>query len=445
MNVRWATFSFLIILLIDYQFILLILEKGLLSENVEIEILFLVTLISIFLELPTLAFGMEFVSSILRSEIYLKNKFIINMKRELNANNSFYVKGFEKIEYKIKNRVHYLLYLFVGFFSVYIMVGYYTFQNLPDGILYKFTDLDNASARYFFSTVSQSLSALFAISFTIFLIYMQISVDKYSLQTVRHIFQDPRGVLVVCAFLVTILYSTWFLANIRGPDICIYEGPGVALILIMMGFCAFILVVFFFRTFLNLIPENFALDSKNRILMVLRISLNKIQDNWIRSEYLITRLQETEIIVSPLDKGDSPVYLNARGIISDIKFTPLEKANELLKEETVEGGRNSLYLTRFIGNRLGGKKSVVAYVSHPDDTIRNEIVELVQSAYNIDHNQIELLNYYREIDPLTVITIKAIKDNEKGVYDCTINEFFDLARESLLIISNFDKIPSGDD
>ncbi len=186
-----------------------------------------------------------------------KRNFIHKYRKELNENNPYILKTQERIRLIIERNV--ALNFLITFALIFILICslnlLFNFL-LENGIYVKYIGFpasDENSARYFFSAVPQSLAALLAISFTVLLIYLQISTDRYSIQTVKYIFRGREAITVISIFLITIIYSFFELCRIRNypnayTGVTTFPWDGAMLtIFILTVLCGLFLILFFLQ------------------------------------------------------------------------------------------------------------------------------------------------------------------------------------------------------
>jgi len=240
-------------------------------------------------------------------KILEKRKFIQKYRKELNGQNPYALKYRERARLKIERKVA-LKFLIVTIMTfIFICLSNYFFNNpINDwvaSIYVKYINFplsDEDSARYFFSAVPQSLAALLAISFTVLLIYLQISVDRYSIQTVRYVFHGWGAVTVLSIFLTTIIYSFFELCNIRNMGVTAFPWDcAIYTTFILTTLCGLLLILFFYKTISSLTPENFIRQSGERIRKASIVSLDFTQLILIKNIYFKNKINDMENVEEP--------------------------------------------------------------------------------------------------------------------------------------------------
>jgi len=110
---------------------------------------------------------------------------------------------------------------------------------------------DPTSARYLLSAISQGLCAVFAFTFTITLIALQLVASKYTIR-VFDFFFNKWTLGFMTAFIVTILYSFVVLSRIGSVPVSPVQ---IDTSLILAGLSLFLLIPYFIQTKEHLKPE----------------------------------------------------------------------------------------------------------------------------------------------------------------------------------------------
>jgi hypothetical protein len=207
-------------------------------------------------------------------KILEKKNFIKEEKKKINKDNPYALATQQRILLVVEKKIALKFVIVSLLFLVFIFLLNYFFDNHYFNILMgswisdiyikyiNFPLSDPDSARYFFSSIPQTLAALIAISFTVLLIYLQISTDKYSIHTVRSLFDGWDAIAVLSVFLITILYSLYNLALVRKIEATQYPwDTEIKTIFILSVICCLALMLFFYRIIHQLTPEIFIRQS----------------------------------------------------------------------------------------------------------------------------------------------------------------------------------------
>ncbi|HUV03297.1 MAG TPA: DUF2254 family protein [Desulfobacteria bacterium] len=381
-----------------------------------------------------------------------KIKFIQKRRKELNEENPYALNYLQRLFLNIERSVilNFLIVatgilIFISFLN--LLLNYFPIQEWVN-----FPVSDANSARYFFSAVSQSLAALLAISFTVLLIYLQISTDRYSIQTVKYIFYSWMAILVITIFLITMIYSFFELSKINDyfvinlVDTTSTWNNSILIILILTILCALFLIIFFYKTIFDLMPENFIKNSGLRIKKAFIFTLDFRQSVQIKNEFFHNRIiemenVETDYFSSHFGTSTSrySIETSKTGFVKDITIKKIRKCSKLLSSISNDC---KLKLNIPIGGRISSEVNILGFVEGSDKAIIPEIERLLKKAYKIDTRKNWMLEDYNELAPLSSLTTKAIKDWEKGVAETALIELTDAIIENSRAYKNFGLIPS---
>jgi hypothetical protein len=357
--------------------------------------------------------------------------FIQKTRKELNEKNPYALNDLGRIFFQIKRNILLKYILVTASIFFFIILLNYFFNNLMGDWLtsiyanyINFPSSDEDSARYFFSTIPQSLAALIAISFTVLLIYLQISTDKYSIQTVRSVFNGWRAVGVLSIFMITIIYSLFKLGKVRE-----IENVSVSLsfpwdhemktILILTMLCILSLTIFFHKMTSSLIPENFIRESNERIKKASIGTLDFIQLIRIKNLFFKNKINKLKNVEESYFFGglgllgsEHPITTQKNGFVQDIDFTKISNASKLLSSISED---YKLQLNIPIEGTVSSATDVLGYIICSDSETITKVESLVEKAYKINSRKIWMIEDYKELEPISSLTIMAIKDLEIGV------------------------------
>jgi tetrahydromethanopterin S-methyltransferase subunit G len=365
--------------------------------------------------------------------------FIHKYRKELNENNPYTLKTQERIRLRIERSV--MLKFSITIAAIVILI---ISLNLLYNILWEngvhvnlmgFPVSDENSARYFFSAVPQSLAALLAISFTVLLIYLQISTDRYSIQTVRYIFSGREAITVISIFMITILYSFFELGKIKDysdsyPEVTTFPWDDAMLtIFILTVLCGIFLILFFYKTISGLIPKTFIRESGERIKKASIVTLDFTQLIRIKSGFFKNKIKDIENVEESyfpggfsLSDSKHPVKTTKRGFVQDIDISKIAKCSKLLSSVS---SNCKLQLNIPIERTVSSASNVLGFIECSNSEIIPKAERLVEKAYKIDNKKTWMLEDYNELEPISSLTTKAIKDFEKGVAETALRELTD--------------------
>lgn len=385
-----------------------------------------------------------------------KRNFIHKYRKELNENNPYTLKTQERIRLIIERNV--ALDFLITFAVIFILICslnlLFNFL-LENGIYVKYIGFpasDENSARYFFSAVPQSLAALLAISFTVLLIYLQISTDRYSIQTVKYIFRGREAITVISIFLITIIYSFFELCRIRDyPNACTgvttFPWDGAMLtIFILTVLCGLFLILFFYKTISGLIPEAFIRESGERIKKASIVTLDFTQHIRLKNSFFKNKIKDMENVEESYFSGGvglsgskHPVKTTKRGFVQDIDISKIAKCSKLLSSVSSDC---KLQLNIPIEGKVSSASNVLGFIECSNSEIIPKVERLIEKAYKIDNKKTWMLEDYNELEPISSLTTKAIKDFEKGVAKTALTELTDTIIGYIKARKNFGLSPS---
>lgn len=97
--------------------------------------------------------------------------------------------------------------------------------------------LDNDSARYFLSTVAQSLATIFALVVTASFIILQLLIQSYTYETFELFFKRWEIIFLGLLYLVTIAWSIGLILRLSGEVACTNQGICVDIIFVLSLAC----------------------------------------------------------------------------------------------------------------------------------------------------------------------------------------------------------------
>ena len=389
-------------------------------------------------------------------KILEKWNFIHKYRKELNENNPYTLKTQERIRLIHERSVMLRFLSTVAAIIILIIILNLLFNLLLENgahvNLMGFPASDENSARYFFSAVPQSLAALLAISFTVLLIYLQISTDRYSIQTVRYIFRGREAITVISIFLITIIYSFFELGKIKNysdsyPEVITFPWDGAMLtIFILTVLCGIFLILFFYKTISGLIPKTFIRESGERIKKASIVTLDFTQLIRVKNSFFKNKIKGMKNVEESYFSGgfslsDSkhPVKTTKRGFVQDIDISKIAKCSKLLSSVSSDC---KLQLNAPIEGKVSSASNILGFIEGSNSEIIPKVERLVEKAYKIDNRKTWMLEDYNELEPISSLTTKAIKDFEKGVAERALLELEDRIIEYIKARKNFGLLPS---
>lgn len=387
-------------------------------------------------------------------QIIKKWIFIQKTRKELNEKNPYALNYLDHILFQIGRNIIFKYICATALIFFLIILLNYFFNNLMGDWLtsvyvnyINFPLSDEDSARYFFSTIPQSLAALIAISFTVLLIYLQISTDKYSIQTVRSVFNGWGAVFVLSIFLITIIYSLFELGKVREMGNTTFPWDHeMKTIFILTILCIVSLILLFYKIISSLVPENFIRESNERIRKSSIVGLDFVQLIRIKNLFFKNKINKLKNVeesyyfgIIGLSDSQHPILTQKSGFVQDIDIFKIEKISKLLSSVSNEC---KLRLNIPIEEKVSSATTVLAYIECSDNNIIQKVENLVKRAYKIDNKKIWMLEDYKELEPISSLTIKAIKDFEKGVAEIALEELVDTIVYYIKVRENFGLMPS---
>lgn len=389
-------------------------------------------------------------------KILEKRNYIHKYRKELNEDNPYTLKTQERIRLKIERNVALNFFITIALIFILIITLNLLYNILLENGVYVnyvgFPASDENSARYFFSAVPQSLAALLAISFTVLLIYLQISTDRYSIQTVRYIFRGREAIIVISIFLITIFYSFFELGKIKNysdsyPEVTTFPWDGTMLtIFILTVLCGLFLILFFYKTISGLIPKTFIRESGERIKKASIVTLDFTQLIRLKNSFFKNKIKDMENVeesyfsgVFSLSDSKHPVKTTKRGFVQDIDISKIAKCSKLLSSVS---SNCKLQLNIPIEGTVSSASNVLGFIECSNSEIIPKVERLVEKAYKIDNKKTWMLEDYNELEPISSLTTKAIKDFEKGVAETALRELRDTIIGYTKARKNFGLTPS---
>lgn len=306
------------------------------------------------------------------------------------------------------------------------------------------SDVD--SARYFFSSVPQSLASLIAISFTVLLIYIQIGTDKYSIHTVRSLFDGWDAIAVLSVFLITIISSLYNLALVRDMDVTQYPwDTEIKTIFILSVICCLALMSLFYRIIHQLTPEIFIKQSCKRMKNAFILNLDLTQLLYIKNNFYAIEINklnniEESFLFGALDSSDFIcVKSSKRGFVEDIDTFKIEKCSKLLSSVSDDC---RLILVKPIKSKITSTSNILGQIKCPDKRISFKVEYLINKAYKINLKDDWMLADYKELEPISSLTINAIRFFEKGVVKTALQEYTNIIVEYIKVRKNFELMPT---
>jgi len=382
-------------------------------------------------------------------EIFEKWKFIYEYRKRLNENNPHTLRNHKLLLLKIERNIPLKFLIILILISILIFISNNYIYNIfiNSNIYEKYINFplsDEDSARYFFSAIPQSLAALLAITFTVLLIYLQISTDKYSIQTVKHIFHGWGANIVISIFLITIMFSFFELGKIRNIEETIYPwDSNILTIFILSGLCFFALISFFYSTISRLSPENFIKLSSEKIRKYYLITLDFTQLIQIKNTYFNKNLSNLKNVEESFFFGGFELFIPIRtskyGFVQDINISKITECSNLLYSVSDE---SKLQLNKPIGGRVSSASDELGSILCSDIKTIKKVERIVKKAYKIDNKKNWILEDYNELEPISSLTIKAIKDSEKGVAYKALNAYEEIIIKYIDACKSFALMPS---
>ncbi len=388
-------------------------------------------------------------------KIFEKWSFIQKTRKELNEKNPYALNYRERIFLEIERNVELKYLVVIALVFIFIkLLNYFFYNNLMGDWLtsiyvnyVNFPLSDEDSARYFFSTIPQSLAALIAISFTLLLIFLQISTDKYSIQTVRHVFDRWGAVTVLSIFLITIIYSLFKLGKIRDMEGTTFPWDyEIKTVFILTLLCILSLILLFYKIISSLIPENFIRESNERVRKTSIGALDFLQLIRLKNIFFKNKINNLKNVEESYFFGglsllgsEHPITTQKSGFVQDIDFSKIGKASKLLSSVSED---YKLKLNMPIEGRVSSATNVLGYIICSNSKIIPEVESLVEKAYKINNRKTWMLEDYKELEPISSLTIKAIKDFEKGVAEIALEELADTIIYYIKARKNFGLMPS---
>lgn len=395
-------------------------------------------------------------------EYFKKSKYVSRKRRALNKDNPLSFNFLDRLTNKIEFNLKYKFVAFTLGIVIFIHLFDYVLSNhIINWVSYlnpEYTDYhlsDNDSARYFFSAVTQSLAALLAISFSILLIYLQMSVDKYSIHTVKDTLGSKLSVIVIITFLFTMIYSFFELLKIKNGldgNVIIYTNDSSLITIFLLTLlCFFLLILFLYRTMNSLSPDYFIQNSSNRIKKSFVTKLNFLQDMSIKYNYFKEEINN----IDNIEEGNLYDYSHSLdfqysikpkkyGLIQDIDVLKYKKCSKLLHYASNE---SKLRINVPKNWRIKSSSNILGYIEYSNNyNITREIEKLVIDAYNINKQNVWVVEDYKKLSPISSFIMNAIKTSEKDLFEVAFEEFVSIiieyskSKRYFLVMDSFTQI-----
>lgn len=390
-------------------------------------------------------------------KIFEKKRYIRKYRKKWNENNKHSVNNIQRTIFKIENYILLKFLITISIILFFIMLININFENQfqnpltditisPYIIDFNLSVSDVNSARYFLSAVPQSLAALLAISFTVLLIYLQISTDTYSIQTVKYILSGRWAVTVFSIFLITIIYSLIELAKLNDNSSAQFDSS-IKTLIILTILCCMLLLAFFYKIVANLMPNKFIEQASERIYKSYLFSLDYSQLIRLRYNYFLEKMNEFDNIYgsifflsvdSDLEHKIKPLNY---GFIQDIDISKIKKCSKLLSSDSAD---SKLALNINFEKKLVHELDILGSIECSNKKISNKIEKLVQNAYKINHSKNWILEDYNELPPLTSLTTKAIINLEKGVAETALEKMVNNIISYIDVRKGYNLMPTPD-
>ncbi|HXY88615.1 MAG TPA: DUF2254 family protein [Candidatus Acidoferrales bacterium] len=188
---------------------------------------------------------------------------------------------------------------------------------------------DSNSARYLLSALPQSLSALFAISFSVLIIAIEFSASKYTPKVLHFllesIFKDFQIVGIITFFILTIFLSFITLAHIDASGVSNEVRMLTSLSVALTAIC-FLLIVNLFRR----VPKFF---NPEDIIQNLKLKVSS-ERRWRENQQYVKILGD--IIKKELIQRNTDVATEALVTLKEVAIFNFRNNREGLNEEALE-------------------------------------------------------------------------------------------------------------
>ncbi len=168
---------------------------------------------------------------------------------------------------------------------------------------------DPATARYSLSAVAGALATVLAITFSVVLIVVQLTANRYTDKVIDLFLRERANLFVLCAFVVTILYTLYVVNTIKDVETFFVPSVGIATSYVLASLCFAAVVPYLIFVFEFLKPANVISRIKTEALSAL--SRAHFPDVAIRREVAQRLEQIADICTSAMGRDDTPVAMNA--------------------------------------------------------------------------------------------------------------------------------------
>lgn len=357
-----------------------------------------------------------------------------------------------------------IMFCFIFKFSEFLI----NTEQIP---LFFIPELDYDSARYFYSAIAQSLAALLAISFSIFLVFTQIIHKNYSFYQLKTLFSSKISIFTLLFYIITIIFSLYQITKISSiennlnsiqffvtnSEITFNENSVVesALFqdiapvfstLIFVIICIFCLIFMLYYSLSQIFPKLYIEDLNEKTLKKSKIELKtiKIFKNYRTflmetfSDYNNLKFEKylfsiNKIIINPLKKSGHVIYVNLRKL--SFCSTKLKKVNSsnkiklnLLNEKIYFLPESTLGLLEIDNSVTDDEKKTIIREIQASIKLSNKFKDLLSN-----HNYFSALSQFfnKNLFCLDIIELKKI-----------VSEVFSFLRRYILLRKEYNLIPN---
>lgn len=133
------------------------------------------------------------------------------------------------------------------------------------------------------------------------------------------------------------------------------------------------------------------------------------------------------------------IKTSKRGFVQDIDVFKIDKCSKLLSSVSDDC---KLQLKIPIEGKVSSASNVLGFIECSNSEIIQKVERLVKKAYKIDNKKTWMIEDYNELEPLSSLTTKAIKDFEKGIAETALRELTDTIIEYIKVRKDFGLMPS---
>lgn len=331
-------------------------------------------------------------------------------------------------------------------------------------------ELDYDSARYFYSAIAQSLAALLAISFSIFLVFTQIIHKNYSFYQLKTLFSSKTSIFTLLFYIFTIIFSLYQITKIssiennlnsiqffvKNSEITFNENSVVesALFqdivpvfstLIYVIICIFCLIFMLYYSLSQIYPKLYIENLNKKTLKESKIELKiiKLFKNYRTflteafSDYNNLKFENylfsiDEIIINPLKKSGHVIYVNLR---------KLSYCSTKLKEKSPS---NKIKLNLKNEKIYFLPESTLGLLKIDDSITDNEkktIIREIQASIKLSDKFEDLLSNHNYFSALSQFFNKNLFNLDIIELKNIVSEVFSLLREYILLRKEYNLIP----